>query len=69
MKLDMADELFQARPEITVREAAYATGFEDPYYFSRLYAKHRGHPPRETRRRQQSLRGTPAVPVRRSPAR
>jgi AraC-like DNA-binding protein len=69
MKLDMADELFQSRPEITVREAAYATGFEDPYYFSRLYARHRGHPPRETRRRQQSLRGTPAAPVSRSPAR
>jgi AraC-like DNA-binding protein len=57
MKLDLADELFQTRPEITVREVAYATGFEDPYYFSRLYAKHRGRPPRETLRRQRRLRG------------
>jgi AraC-like DNA-binding protein len=56
VKLDLADELFRSRPEMTVREVAYATGFEDPYYFSRLYAKHRGRPPRETLRRQRRLR-------------
>jgi AraC-like DNA-binding protein/ligand-binding sensor protein len=57
VKLDLADGLFQAKPEMTVREVAYSTGFEDPYYFSRLYAKHRGRPPRETLRRQRRLRG------------
>jgi len=30
---------------ITVREAAYELGFSDPYYFSRLYRRHRGRPP------------------------
>lgn len=45
MKLDIADELFKTRDGITVREAAFELGFKDPYYFSRLYKKHRGYPP------------------------
>jgi AraC-like DNA-binding protein/ligand-binding sensor protein len=53
-KLEMADDLFRARPGITVREAAFALGFSDPYYFSRLYRHHRGRPPTATLRR---LRG------------
>ncbi len=57
LKLDQADDLFRTKPEMTVREVAYAVGFEDPYYFSRLYAAHRGRPPRETLRRQRRLRG------------
>ena len=48
MKLDLADELFRTRENVTVREAAFELGFEDPYYFSRLYRKHRGRPPSET---------------------
>jgi AraC-like DNA-binding protein len=50
-KLDLADELFRTRENITVREAAFELGFEDPYYFSRLYRKHRGRPPSEMLRR------------------
>lgn len=53
-KLEMADDLFRARPAITVREAAFDLGFSDPYYFSRLYRRHRGRPPTATLRR---LRG------------
>lgn len=48
MKLDLADELFRTRHEVTVREVAFEIGFKDPYYFSRLYRKHRGHPPSQT---------------------
>jgi len=53
-KLEMADDLFRSRPGITVREAAFDLGFSDPYYFSRLYRRHRGRPPTATLRR---LRG------------
>lgn len=53
-KLDLAEDLFRARPGITVREVAYELGFSDPYYFSRLYRRHRGRPPTDTLR---SLRG------------
>ena len=45
LKLDMADEIFRSREGVTVREAAYELGFSDPYYFSRLYRRHRGRPP------------------------
>ena len=47
-KLDLADGLFAARRDITVREVAFELGFKDPYYFSRLYKKHRGQSPSET---------------------
>lgn len=50
-RLDVAEELFRTRPGITVREAAFHLGFSDPYYFSRLYRRHRGHPPTVTLRR------------------
>lgn len=53
-KLEMADDLFRSRPGITVRETAFDLGFSDPYYFSRLYRRHRGHPPTATLHR---LRG------------
>ncbi|MBT3380214.1 MAG: helix-turn-helix domain-containing protein [Lentisphaerae bacterium] len=45
LKLDRADDLFRTRRPITVREVAFELGFRDPYYFSRLYRKHRGYPP------------------------
>jgi len=31
---------------MSVAEIAYATGFEDPAYFSRFFARHIGQPPR-----------------------
>ncbi len=45
LKLDKADEYFQKQPEMTIREVAFRLGYQDPYYFSRLYKKHRGHSP------------------------
>jgi AraC-like DNA-binding protein/ligand-binding sensor protein len=44
-KLDLADEIFRTRERVTIREVAFELGFSDPYYFSRLYRKHRGYPP------------------------
>ncbi|MCX6968232.1 MAG: PocR ligand-binding domain-containing protein [Verrucomicrobia bacterium] len=44
-KLDLADRMFAKQPNITVSETAGSLGFKDPYYFSRLYKKHRGHSP------------------------
>jgi len=38
----------RTRRGVTVREIAFELGFKDPYYFSRLYRKHRGHPPSQT---------------------
>jgi YesN/AraC family two-component response regulator len=45
LKLDKADEYFKKQPEMTIREVAYRLGYQDPYYFSRLYKKHRGQSP------------------------
>jgi AraC-like DNA-binding protein len=51
-KLDLADEIFRTREGVTIREVAFELGFSDPYYFSRLYRKHRGYPPSRMLRRQ-----------------
>jgi AraC-like DNA-binding protein/ligand-binding sensor protein len=45
LKLEKADEYFRKQPELTIREVAHRLGYEDPYYFSRLYKKHRGQSP------------------------
>ena len=45
LKLDRAEHLFRTRPGITVREVAFRLGYRDPFYFSRLFKKHRGYPP------------------------
>lgn len=45
LKLDKADCLFRAEPDITVAEVSAKLGYEDPFYFSRIYRKYRGHPP------------------------
>ena len=43
-RLDLADELLRTREDTTVRKVAFELGYTDPYYFSRMYKKHRGHP-------------------------
>lgn len=43
--LDKADAYFRDVPGIRVKEVANLLGFDDPLYFSRLYRRHRGHPP------------------------
>lgn len=45
LKLAKADEYFKNRPDITVKEVAFKLGFDDPFYFSRLYKKYRGKSP------------------------
>lgn len=40
---------------MSVAEAAYHLGFEDPAYFSRFFTKNCGSPPREFRRRSDTL--------------
>jgi AraC-like DNA-binding protein len=47
--LQRADELLARVPSITVKEVAARCGFEDPLYFSRVYHRHRGHPPSTVR--------------------
>jgi AraC-like DNA-binding protein len=51
MKLARADEYFQQRPDITIREVAYKLGYEDPLYFSKLYHKNRGVSPVTNRKK------------------
>lgn len=45
LKLEKAEEIFLHNPNITIKEAAFAVGFNDQYYFSRLYKKYRGISP------------------------
>lgn len=51
LKLDKADEYFKKKPEISVKEVALRLGFEDQFYFSRLYKKHRGESPTAAKKR------------------
>ncbi len=44
-RIEEADRLLKAFPQMPVKEVAEKTGFTDPLYFSRLYRKHRGSPP------------------------
>jgi len=55
-RLDLADELLRTGAGITVREVAARLGYADPLYFSRLYSRHRGHPPSVLRRRERGER-------------
>lgn len=50
-RLEKAESMMKAHPEMSIGEIAAATGFSDRYYFSRLYAKKRGCPPSATRRK------------------
>ncbi len=44
-KIEEADRLLRAFPQMPVKEVAERTGFEDPFYFSRLYRQHKGQSP------------------------
>ena len=50
-RLEAAERLMKEHPEMSLGEIAAAAGFDDRYYFSRLYAQKRGIPPSEARRR------------------
>ncbi|MBN1864822.1 MAG: PocR ligand-binding domain-containing protein [Victivallales bacterium] len=51
-RLSHAEELMKTRPELSIGEIAYQSGFVDRFYFSRLYRKYRKTTPREARRRE-----------------
>lgn len=44
-KLAKADEYLSRHPELSVKEVALKLGYQDPFYFSRLYSKNRGISP------------------------
>lgn len=44
-RLNTAEDLLRHTPGMTVTVAARNCGFEDPYYFSRLFRRYRGMPP------------------------
>jgi AraC-like DNA-binding protein len=43
LRMNKAEEFLQSG--FTVTQASEAVGYEDPYYFSRLFKKNRGAPP------------------------
>ncbi len=45
IKLEKAEELLLKNHDTTIKEVSYAVGYNDQYYFSRLYKKYRGFPP------------------------
>jgi AraC-like DNA-binding protein len=45
MRLDRAEEILRNNPGMTVKEAASKVGFEDEFYFSRIFKKYKGAPP------------------------
>ncbi len=45
LKIEKAEEYFRLGPNVTIRDVAGLVGYDDPYYFSRLYKKYRGHSP------------------------
>lgn len=48
-KIEKAEEYFRVNPEMTIEEVAAKTGFDDQFYFSRLYKKYRKITPSEYR--------------------
>lgn len=52
IKVEQAQQMLQETRQ-TVRQISQALGFDDPYYFSRLFKKHTGLPPRAYRQRHQ----------------
>ena len=45
LKIEQAEECLKQDPNITIKEAASRIGYDDPYYFSRIYKKVRGITP------------------------
>ena len=47
VRLAKACEMMQQSPDISIRQVAAAVGYDDAYYFSKLFKKHYGVSPRE----------------------
>ena len=43
-KLARADQLLTDK-SLKIKDIASMLGYDDPYFFSRIYKKYRGHPP------------------------
>jgi AraC-like DNA-binding protein len=56
-RLHLAESFLRSNPEATVAEAAFAAGFQDQFYFSRLFRNRRGMTPGEFR---EQLRNVPS---------
>ena len=50
-RLSAAETIMQSHPDWNIGEVASASGFEDRYYFSRIYRKYRGITPGEFRKK------------------
>jgi AraC-like DNA-binding protein len=50
-RLRLAEDLMRKRFDLTLQEIAQMAGFNDPFYFSRIYKKYRGYPPSRFRSR------------------
>lgn len=48
-RLRLAESFWKSNPEATVAEAAFASGFQDQFYFSRLFRQRKGMTPGEYR--------------------
>ena len=48
-RLHLAESFWKSNPEATVAEAAFASGFQDQFYFSRLFRNRKGMTPGEYR--------------------
>lgn len=53
-RLNAAEDLLRHTPGMTVIAAAQSCGFDDPYYFSRLFRRYRGLPPSQLLSRRRS---------------
>jgi len=67
VRLAKACERMQQQPDISIRAVATSVGYDDAYYFSKLFKKHYGVSPREYMLMQEKplfkvLRETEAVP-------
>jgi AraC-like DNA-binding protein len=48
-RLSHADKLLKTRPDLSIGEIAFQSGFNDRFYFSRIYRKYRKMPPGQAR--------------------
>lgn len=48
-RLERADDLMKSHSDLPIKEIAAQSGFEDPFYFSRLYRKHRKMTPSQAK--------------------
>jgi AraC-like DNA-binding protein len=60
IKMEKAEEYMMSDPNLSIREIAFKLGYEDPYYFSRLYKKHRKVPPSKFRTELLNNKASPA---------